>query len=87
MFSSQLSAWGTREGARHLEVASYPAPPCLRLLLAQSARSKASFPLTMVSPSHRPLFPPSILQLVLQKRMHKDHSCVCEHGHTLSKTA
>lgn len=70
-----------------LGVASYPVPPCLGLPLAQYARAEASFPLTMVFLSHRLLPPPSIFQLVLQERIHKSHSCFCEHGHPLSKTA
>lgn len=37
--------------------------------------------------SCRPPPPPSVLQLVLQGRMHKGHSCVHEHGHPLSAAA
>lgn len=48
---------------------------------------EAGLLLTTVSPSCRPLPPPSVLQLVVWGRMHKGHSCVHEHGHSLSAAA
>lgn len=54
---------------------------CLEALLL------ASLPPTATSLLCRPLPPPSVLQLVLQGRMHKGHGCVREHGQALSTAA